>query len=61
MINKINDSISSSDYDIMISQEDDNYGEGTNDLFTGSNSLIIGIIVGTQKIWEVTYEHEQKN
>jgi len=60
MIKNINDQFDSFKYNTMITQADGNYGEGTSSLETSCDSLIIGIRVGTQNLWDVTYEDAQK-
>lgn len=61
MINNIHDSFNSFRYNLMITQPDGNYGEGAGSLETSCDSLIIGIIVGTRNIWNVTYENASKD
>ena len=61
MINNILDSFDNFRYNLMITQTDGNYGEGTNSLETSCDSLIIGIKIGTRNIWNVTYEDAPKD
>ena len=61
MINNIHDSFDNFRYNSMITQADGNYGEGANSLETNCDSLIIGIIIGTRNIWDVTYENAPKD
>ena len=56
MINNLSDSFDSFRYEIMISQKDGNYGEGTKQLEISCDNLIIGIRIGTRDIENINFD-----